>query len=96
MSPLQNALRRLTAALAEDDGTLRCGSPAPRLLSWRRQQWSATMKANSQSALSDPAAIAYVGYDECVERLAYTIDHRDEAELEEVAYLISRLAFVIE
>ena len=53
------------------------------------------MKANSQSALSDPA-IASVGYDECVERLAYTVDHRDEAELEEVAYLISQLAVVIE
>jgi hypothetical protein len=50
------------------------------------------MNPISQSALSDAA----VGYDECVERLAYTVDHRDEAELEEVAYLISRLAVVIE
>ena len=54
------------------------------------------MKPNSQSALSDHAVIAAAGYDECVERLAYTVDHRDEAELEEVAYLISQLAVVIE
>jgi hypothetical protein len=54
------------------------------------------MKPNSQSALSDDAVLAAVGYDQCVERLAYTVDHRDEAELEEVAYLISQLAVVIE
>ena len=54
------------------------------------------MRSTSQSALSDPAVIACVGYDECVERLAHTVDHRDEAELEEVAYLISQLAVVIE
>jgi hypothetical protein len=46
--------------------------------------------------LSDPAVIASVGYDECVERLAHTVDHHDDAELEEVAYLISQLAVVIE
>jgi hypothetical protein len=54
------------------------------------------MKPNSQSAMSDNAVLAAVGYDECVERLAYTVDHRDEAELQEVAYLISQLAVVIE
>jgi hypothetical protein len=54
------------------------------------------MKPNSQSALSDDAVLTAVGYDECVERLAYTVDHRDEVELEEVAYLISQLAVVIE
>ena len=54
------------------------------------------MKPNSQSAMSGDAVLAAVGYDECVERLAYTVDHRDEAELEEVAYLISQLAVVIE
>jgi hypothetical protein len=54
------------------------------------------MNPISQSALSDDAVLAAVGYDQCVERLAYTVDHRDEAELEEVAYLISQLAVVIE
>jgi hypothetical protein len=54
------------------------------------------MKPNSPSALLDSPAIAPVGYDECVERLAYTVDHRDETELGEVAYLISQLAVVIE
>jgi hypothetical protein len=54
------------------------------------------MKPNSQSAMSDHAVLAAVGYDQCVERLAHTVDHRDEAELEEVAYLISQLAVVIE
>ncbi len=54
------------------------------------------MKPNSQSAWSGPVVMASVGYDECVERLAYTVDHREDAELEEVAYLISQLAVVIE
>ena len=54
------------------------------------------MKPNSQSASPDHAALAAAGYDECVERLAYTVDHHDDAELEEVAYLISQLAVVIE
>jgi hypothetical protein len=54
------------------------------------------MNAISQSASSDDAVMTAVGYDQCVERLAYTVDHRDEAELEEVAYLISQLAVVIE
>jgi hypothetical protein len=54
------------------------------------------MKPNSQSAWSDTVVAPSVGYDECVERLAYTVDHRDDAELEEVAYLISQLAVVIE
>ncbi len=54
------------------------------------------MKPNSQSAFPYPLVVASVGYDECVERLAYTVDHSDDAELEEVAYLISQLAVVIE
>jgi hypothetical protein len=54
------------------------------------------MKPNSQSAWSDPLVMASAGYDECVERLAYSVDHREDAELEEVAYLISQLAAVIE
>jgi hypothetical protein len=54
------------------------------------------MKPNSPSAMSDDAVLAAVGYDQCVERLAYTVDHHDEAELQEVAYLISQLAVVIE
>jgi hypothetical protein len=54
------------------------------------------MKPNSQSAWPDPLVMASAGYDECVERLAYSVDHRDDAELEEVAYLISQLAAVIE
>ena len=54
------------------------------------------MKLNSPSAMSDDTVLAAVGYDQCVERLAYTVDHHDEAELQEVAYLISQLAVVIE
>jgi hypothetical protein len=54
------------------------------------------MKTDAQSALSDHVVVACVGYDECVERLAYTVDQRDDTELEEVAYLISQLAVVIE
>jgi hypothetical protein len=54
------------------------------------------MRAYSQSASSDHARVASVGYDECVERLAHTVDHHDEAELEQVAYLIGQLAVVIE
>jgi hypothetical protein len=54
------------------------------------------MKLNSPSAISDDAVLTAVGYDQCVERLAYTVDHHDEAELQEVAYLISQLAVVIE
>jgi hypothetical protein len=37
-----------------------------------------------------------MSYDKCVERLACTVDHRDDAELEEVAHRISQLAVVIE
>lgn len=54
------------------------------------------MRVTSQSALSDHTRVAFVGYDECVERLAHTVDHHDDAELEEVAYLIAQLAVVIE
>ena len=54
------------------------------------------MKVNSQSALSDHPLVPSIGYDECVERLAYTVDHREDTELAEVAYLISQLAVVIE
>jgi hypothetical protein len=54
------------------------------------------MKAYSQSVSSDHMRVASVGYDECVERLSHTVDHHDEAELEEVAYLIAQLAVVIE
>jgi hypothetical protein len=54
------------------------------------------MNPISQFALSDDAVMTAAGYDQCVERLAYTVDHRDEAELEEVVYLISQLAVVIE
>jgi hypothetical protein len=54
------------------------------------------MRAISQSALSDHTRVVSVGYDECVERLAHTLDHYDDAELEEVAYLIGQLAVVIE
>ncbi len=54
------------------------------------------MVATAQFALSDYTHAASVGYDECVERLAHTVDHHDDAELEEVAYLIGQLAVVIE
>ena len=51
--------------------------------------------------LLDPAVVPSIGYDECVERLAHRVDHHgvdhhDDAELEEVAYLIGQLAVVIE
>ena len=45
---------------------------------------------------ADHSRAPSVGYDECVERLAHTVDHHDDAELEEVAYLIGQLAVVIE
>jgi hypothetical protein len=54
------------------------------------------MKLISQSVSFDPGVIASFSYDECVERLAYAVDHHDDAELEEVACLISQLAVVIE
>jgi hypothetical protein len=59
-------------------------------------QWSADMKTNSQPGIFDSAPVAPMSYDKCVERLACTVDHRDDAELEEVAHLISQLAVVIE
>ena len=54
------------------------------------------MRASAQFALSDHSRAPSVGYDDCVERLAHTVDHHDDAELEEVAYLIAQLAVVIE
>ena len=42
------------------------------------------MKTESQPANVESAPLAPLSYDECVERLAYTVDHRDEAGLEEV------------
>ena len=54
------------------------------------------MKTNWQPVIFDSAPISPLSYDECVERLAYTVDHRDDSELEEVAHLISQLAVVIE
>jgi hypothetical protein len=54
------------------------------------------MRASAEFALSDHSRAASVGYDECVERLAHSVDHHDEAALEEVAYLIAQLAVVIE
>jgi hypothetical protein len=54
------------------------------------------MKSYSEYVTSDHAALAPISYDECVERLAYTVDHRDDAELEEVVRLIGQLAVVIE
>jgi hypothetical protein len=59
-------------------------------------QRSADMKTNSQPVIFDSAPIAPLSYDECVERLAHTVDHRDDSELEEVAHLIGQLAVVIE
>jgi hypothetical protein len=53
------------------------------------------MKTNSKSVSFDPGMIASFSYDECVERLAYAVDHREDAALEDVVYLISRLAVVI-
>ena len=44
----------------------------------------------------DRNAIACFSYDQCIERLADAVDHHDDAELEEVACLISQLMVVIE
>ncbi len=54
------------------------------------------MKNNLQSETFDHVALAPFNYDECVERLAYTVDHPDDAQLEEVVRLIGQLAVVIE
>jgi hypothetical protein len=54
------------------------------------------MKIKSQPVNVDSAPLAPLSYDECVERLAYTVDHPDDSELEEVVHLISQLAVVIE
>jgi hypothetical protein len=54
------------------------------------------MSLNPQAALFDRALIVPFSYDECVERLAYTVDRHEDARLEELAYLISQLAVVIE
>jgi hypothetical protein len=61
-------------------------------------QWSAAMESNSnlESVSFDRDAIASFSYDECIERLADAVDHHNDAELEEVACLISQLAVVIE
>jgi hypothetical protein len=54
------------------------------------------MRLNPQSALADRAVMVPFSYDECVERLAHTVDHHEDAELQELANLISQLAVVIE
>jgi len=54
------------------------------------------MKTNTQPVINDHLVAAPFTYDECVERLAYSVDHHDEAELENVAQLIGQLAVVIE
>jgi hypothetical protein len=59
-------------------------------------QRSADMKTISQPVTFDRTPIAPLHYDECVERLSYSVDHRDDAELEEVVQLIGQLAVVIE
>jgi hypothetical protein len=59
-------------------------------------QRSADMKTNLQPVSYDHLVAAPYSYDECVERLAHTVDHHDDAELEQVAQLIGQLAVVIE
>jgi hypothetical protein len=54
------------------------------------------MRLNPQAALPDRVAMVPFSYDECVERLAKTVDHHEDAELQELANLISQLAVVIE
>lgn len=54
------------------------------------------MKTNLQPVTSDHLVAAAFSYDECVERLARSVDHHDDAELEDVAQLIGQLAVVIE
>jgi hypothetical protein len=52
--------------------------------------------AGLQVGSFDRHAIACFSYDQCIERLADAVDHHDDAELEEVACLISQLMVVIE
>ncbi len=47
-------------------------------------------------AVVSPGIVASIPYDECVERLARTVDKHDDADLDELASLISQLAVVIE
>ena len=54
------------------------------------------MKTNTQPVTNDHLVAAPFSYDECVERLAHSVDHHDDAELEKVAQLIGQLAVVIE
>lgn len=60
------------------------------------------MTTNTQSFLftpqvvASPGLVATIPYDECVERLARTVDKHDDADLDELASLISQLAVVIE
>jgi hypothetical protein len=54
------------------------------------------MKTSSQPVTIDHLVAAPFSYDECVERLAYSVDQHDDSELEEVAQLIGQLAVVIE
>jgi len=55
------------------------------------------MRANSQAVSFDlPITTPPLSYDECVKRLAYKVSRHDDAQLEEVVYLISQLAVVIE
>lgn len=50
----------------------------------------------AQPNACDSSALAAVSYDECVERLAFAVDQKDDAELAHVARLIGQLAVVIE
>src|ERR1700744_4668317 len=59
-------------------------------------RWSAHMKTSLQAVTTDHLVAAPYSYDECVERLAHSIDHHDDAGLEEVAQLIGRLGVGIE
>jgi len=52
--------------------------------------------AGLQAGSFDRNSIARFSYDQCIERLADAVDHHDDAELEEVACLISQLMVVIE
>ncbi len=54
------------------------------------------MKKNLQSEAFDHVSLSPFNYEECIERLAYTVDHPDDAGLEEVVRLIGQLAVVIE
>jgi len=50
----------------------------------------------ARAASSIPARIAVLSDDECVQRLAHTVEAHDSGHIDELAQLLGRLAVVIE